>query len=838
MALPLSFYEAQPAAALSGTGYFTGRTGSWFSGYGGDVLSGRPGRNALQPSNYASKNAFINFIRNQLGGGGKDRVGAAFIVNLMLDADAPGGWAKDRSPSAAMVNDWEARLRDSSVTMSVVNGDPNAYGRISFYDPGINDDFFTSYNSGSRALLRFHQGGRVVAVVEIPCGNPVGGLAGLDPLPFRNDPESTVTATATPGQTVTFRHRVTNIGAGNMERRLNAYAEWNGGVKAGDGVRRNCDVAGGLNAGQTDNGCNNDYTIPAGATVGSDYCQRLVVSPHSTNDSGSIASTRACVRVVGAWDVTPTSTRNSSAVGSAGAAYSITHRIRNNGPNNVNQAGRGFIEVRVEERLRTFAGDTTGWSTLSNEANINSLANGAIVTYAKSGNLPAAFDADDQYCQRIVATYGTSNNAVRTSNPPACIAGSVNYELTPEVTVNPSIGIEAGANVTATPSVNNAGSIATSGTQWELVQFIVPSGSAVPGESTGAGGACGYYGFGCVSRGAGTGSFGPGNPSAFTFASGAAYGPISYAIPDDATVGTKYCFALAVQPFEESSADWRYGEPACVRVGIKPKIQVLGYDLVTGGEANTSVTSRAAGQYGSWTEYGLRVTLDVNGMGSGNSLANGASGALANWSTLTFANTPTLGNFGAFVPFPTVNTSTAATFGDGTTFPNGTCGNTGRHICVVTGMAVINGNISYANDYATISNIPEVIIIADDIVIAPTVTRIDAWLIAKDSDPTDATDKGRISTCSTVPSFTPMTTAALTVDRYGCDNPLRFNGPVAARTIYLYRTMAASGPTDNPATPAEVFNLRAINFLSAFGNPTGGNPRANTDRITQLPPRF
>jgi len=83
------------------------------------------------------------------------------------------------------------------------------------------------------------------------------------------------------GQTVTFRHRVTNIGAGNMERRLNAYAEWNGGVKAGDGVRRNCDVAGGLNAGQTDNGCTNDYTIPGGASPGSLYCQRLVVSPHS-----------------------------------------------------------------------------------------------------------------------------------------------------------------------------------------------------------------------------------------------------------------------------------------------------------------------------------------------------------------------------------------------------------------------------------------------------------------------------------------------------------------------------------------------------------------------------
>jgi len=509
----------------------------------------------------------------------------------------------------------------------------------------------------------------------------------------------------------------------------------------------------------------------------------------------------------------------------------------NLGPHNVNQAGRGFAQVRVEERYRTSPADLAGWTTLSNEADISSLASGGVRSYVKTGNLPAAFDADDQYCQRLVITYGSADGAadgavVSSPPPPACIAGSVNYELTPEVSVNPSIGIEAGANVTATPSVNNGGSIATSGTQWELVQFIVPSGSSVPPASTGSGGACGYYGFGCVSRGAGTGSFGPGNPSTFTFASGAAYGPITYAIPDDATVGTKYCFALAVQPYAEDSTDWRYGEPACVRVGIKPKIQVLGYDLVTGGEANTSVTSRAAGQYGSWTEYGLRVTLDVNGMGSGNSLANGASGALANWSTLTFANTPTLGNFGAFVPFPTVNTSTAATFGDGTTFPNGTCGNTGRHICVVTGTAVINGNISYANDYATISSIPEVIIIADDIVIAPTVTRIDAWLIAKSSDPS----RGRISTCSSVAGFAPMTTAALTIDR--CDNALRFNGPVAARTIYLYRTMAASGPTDDPATPAETFNLRASNFLSAFGNPTGGNPRANTDRITQLPPRF
>ena len=81
-----------------------------------------------------------------------------------------------------------------------------------------------------------------------------------------------------------------------------------------------------------------------------------------------------------------------------------------------------------------------------------------------------------------------------------------------------------------------------------------------------------------------------------------------------------------------------------------------------------------------------------------------------------------------------------------------------------------------------------------------------------------------------------MTDADLTVGS-GCNQQITFNGPVSARSIYLYRTLSA-GPADNPATPAEIFNLRASNFLSAFGDPTGGNPTATTDRITQLPPRF
>lgn len=212
---------ANTAAALSGTGYFTGRTGSWTSGYGGDVLSGRPTRNALQPGNYDTKQHFIDFIKNKLANGNtQDKTGAAFIINLML---ASGGlYGKTKNPPSVMITDWENRIKDPNMLMYSVYGDPNSYGSISFYDSRIVDDFFSStyYNASSRDLLIFKSGGVVRFVVEVPCGNPIGGLPGLPPnwtaVPKTSASKSQVEA----GTDATWSHSVT-LQKGRSDRLIN-----------------------------------------------------------------------------------------------------------------------------------------------------------------------------------------------------------------------------------------------------------------------------------------------------------------------------------------------------------------------------------------------------------------------------------------------------------------------------------------------------------------------------------------------------------------------------------------------------------------------------------------
>jgi hypothetical protein len=115
------------------------------------------------------------------------------------------------------------------------------------------------------------------------------------------------------------------------------------------------------------------------------------------------------------------------------------------------------------------------------------------------------------------------------------------------------------------------------------------------------------------------------------------------------------------------------------------------------------------------------------------------------------------------------------------------------------------------------------------------VQRIDPWLIALGSNGSN----GRVSTCSQVQQagnyFVPMTNANLYGGGSGiCTNPLKFNSPIIADKVYLYRTY----DEQNGARAAETLNVRADNFLSSYAGGGTTQPVAVTDSITELPPRF
>jgi len=313
-----------------------------------------------------------------------------------------------------------------------------------------------------------------------------------------------------------------------------------------------------------------------------------------------------------------------------------------------------------------------------------------------------------------------------------------------------------------------------------------------------------------------------------------------------------------------------YRLASCSQSGIDPKVQIRGNDLKVDGSITTFVRTmevgNAIGSYGSGGEYGVLSGSQNSGFASGSGMLRGLSSPdQGNWSTLTFTNNNPAVGYGNFHSVPPQNVQTP----DGSIPYDGrTTFNSGEKIIYqkVVGTLVINSNLTYANTYSRVGQIPRVIISADNIEIGPNVTRIDPWLIATSS----------ISTCGPPRGAQWGDSASMALGnadlRTGeCNRPLIFNGPVYTANLYLYRTGGSRIPKAdlrdswanpdsgiNPddyceesdcgngsngrkyalSAPAEVFNLRPDIFLSSFAGASTGNPVATTDKVTELPPRF
>ncbi|MFZ2125163.1 MAG: hypothetical protein WA087_01570, partial [Candidatus Saccharimonadales bacterium] len=144
-----------------------------------------------------------------------------------------------------------------------------------------------------------------------------------------------------------------------------------------------------------------------------------------------------------------------------------------------------------------------------------------------------------------------------------------------------------------------------------------------------------------------------------------------------------------------------------------------------------------------------------------------------------------------------------------------------------TADVTINGNIRYTDKKLTsIDQIPQIIIIANNIKIAHNVTKVDAWLVAGEY----------INTCSTYNNGTTLPIGA-DLDSNMCVSKLTINGPVMAQKIYLRRTFGSGVGLDHSGDPAEVFNLRADAYLWAAAR-ASSNGQVYTIKTIELPPRF
>jgi hypothetical protein len=430
------------------------------------------------------------------------------------------------------------------------------------------------------------------------------------------------------------------------------------------------------------------------------------------------------------------------------------------------------------------------------------------------------------------------------------------YDLTPSVTNVSPEPVEAGSRVTISSQINYSGNTVSRSTQWQINQIVTRPGATQPvnkGGGTSASGniPCGFYGKSSADC-SGFGANGSG-----VYASDTTL-PIQNSPSLDYPVGTEICYGLSVQPRAYSSDEWVHSALRCTMIAVKPKMQVWGSDLRTRGKIETGTTfidSSGTGRlFGSWVEYGGFSVGTNDGFASGAGTNNGTTSATTAsvWHQLTFANIDNSGasSFGQyalgalpaltnqFIGGPSggtfngnlgsLNSGTYAV-GDVTISDSsvGQAAGIGKSIIIVSsGTVTINGDIAYTgtsgDTFTALSQIPQVVIIANTINITNSAGRIDAWLLTRGAG-------GRINTCSDRALSAPLNSTV-------CNNPLTVNGPVATSHLYLRRT-AGAGSVATAGMPAEVFNLRPDAYVWAYARASQASKAQTVDSV-ELPPRF
>ena len=508
------------------------------------------------------------------------------------------------------------------------------------------------------------------------------------------------------------------------------------------------------------------------------------------------------------------------------------------------------ITINVEEH-QTFRNTFHQTSSMKVGGRVDRTQDAQDVGWAKSGQRGQAV---------VIKNNGTAVYAlfVSCANPDGSLSNGIpeapppsHYYLTPTVkNVNPSGVVESGTTITVMPNVNNSGNRNSDAAPWQVSRFYLPSGQPAPvASSDSTKSPAEYYGNGLVSLGGDAGGiFAPGdtNPGTQTDTVG------------DQGVGTQVCYAVSVQKYTDDPAttDWRHSAPTCIKIGKRPKTQVWGGDLIDSGSVSTGTVNKTIGgtvyTFGSWIEYGIFAVNSITGTGSGSAYAGSglANASNCNESKLSFVNSTTsgacasgtvIGNYtnspsmpNVSVSFPVTGSTPQINSGDlsgssssgvftsnGVTLSGGNI-QKGRWVVINAPGAdiTIDGNITYSPSMMhSLSDIPQVVIIANNINITAKVTQVDAWLIAKNN----------LNTCSDVTN---------NLDSTVCNNQLTVNGPVAVGRLYLRRTAGSGTGSDHSGDPAEVFNLRPDAYMWASLRAAGTGNRIQTVETIELPPRL
>lgn len=256
------------------------------------------------PNDVNSPGEFINFIKytkldldNNGSGNTQEKTGAAFIIHTMLGT--PIG-QRNRPPTSAQIAEWERRVNYSASRGWIDWSGHYEYSINSFYQGprgggSPNDDaMYDEPGETSVGILFKNASGRVVYAIRRQCANPVG-RGSLGPIPddvsFNMDARTTLSnATPRPGDVITFRNYVANLGPGAAPSvRWAAHNPLTGGDVATGGPNA-------YNDGQERLVHTENYTVPVGTAPGTRICRSTWATPN-TAAGGTDVGDSVCATV-------------------------------------------------------------------------------------------------------------------------------------------------------------------------------------------------------------------------------------------------------------------------------------------------------------------------------------------------------------------------------------------------------------------------------------------------------------------------------------------------------------------------------------------------------------
>lgn len=349
-ALLLQATLGEQVSALFGvpdrTGYFSGATES-----GTERFYGSRVWDEGIASHVNTPNEFIAYTEARLtGGDAQQRTGAAFIIMTMLGVNY-GSSAKTRNPSAAQINDWRARVRNTNVNWS----EWRSYSTNSRYmkrslgnGAGPNDVEFYPNNGAETSIVFRNSAGAIVYVLKRSCANPVGGGGLPQASNWSSDGFTGIyrangsggaqgaslghNVTARVGERYTFQFSVRNLGPTATDRTVNAYRTYtypNASANNELFASRGAGVPGGRT---------NIFSQSAGWTgtitandLGKSFCMTVRYSPIA-HTGGSRTLPRMCVNVPYEYNLIPIVNSPPASVVTPGTSVTFTHSVDNEGP--------------------------------------------------------------------------------------------------------------------------------------------------------------------------------------------------------------------------------------------------------------------------------------------------------------------------------------------------------------------------------------------------------------------------------------------------------------------------------------------------------------------------